>query len=456
MTQKSAWWVAGVFLLLCTILDQWGDTNTRSRLALLNSIREDQSFSIDHYKEWTIDWARTPDGRYYSNKAPGPVFLALPLFFLIDSLVIPSGTERSQRDRLRAVYSERVSQALSLILQVIPFLLVFCWAGRLLRASAVSPSGEAFFAIAFLLGSTVTIFLNTFFGHGLAAVFATALLLSLLDRRWFLAGTFFGWGLLSDYGSGLFLFGALILVWAQPAKERWRAILKFLLGGVVPGTLWVYYHASSFGGVLSLPNRFQNPDFVETGRVAEGWGIFQAYPDPAALFQLLFGPIRGILFTQPWLLIVLALIPAFLKTSGGQGAGRKIALFSGLGFLLLLLMNASFINWHAGGSPGPRYLCAIFPNLAILGAFCWDRWPRARRPLIIGLALTLLFNSLVFGSHRIQNPENVWVWLYFASQVFTTSARMPLIRWGIFLVLTGVILIRAYGVVGDKSVLRQK
>src|SRR3989338_7865785 len=79
--------LSSVFLILCIVLDLWGDTNTRSRLALLHSIKEDRTLRIDSYQHWTIDWARTPDGHYFSNKAPGPVFLALPFYWILDSAI---------------------------------------------------------------------------------------------------------------------------------------------------------------------------------------------------------------------------------------------------------------------------------------------------------------------------------------------------------------------------------
>lgn len=429
MTLSKKVTVSLLFLALTAILDLWGDTNPRSRLALLASLKEDQTFSIDPYKDWTIDWAKATDGHYYSNKAPGPVFLALPFYWILDAFLTHGAPNRLARDEIRSLHAERVSQALSLILQVIPFIALYFWLLHVLESLGLSARALQFFSLAYYFGTTATLFMNTFFGHGLAAVMATGLLLSLINRRWFLAGTLFGWGVLSDYGSALLLPATLIILWMETTGSRFRRFTLFALAGIVPGILWMLYHQTCFGSPWTLPNRFQNPMFVEHQASQALWGIF-SYPRPSALFELLFGPIRGILFTQPWVLLTLLWLPSQLPQPNGPI--RKSVTFLGISFLLLLTMNASFLNWHAGGSPGPRYLCAIFPGFALLGAYFFQQEMKARTPLWIGLSFTLLFAALVYGSHRIQNPEDIPVWRFFFEQVFLSNARMPIMRWIVF------------------------
>lgn len=427
MTLKQQVIVSFCFLFLNLTLDMWGDTNPRSRLALLAAIKEDGTFKIDPYKDWTIDWAQTPDGHYYSNKAPGPALLALPLYWVIDTMWTTGRTDRKERDKLRTKASERISHLLSLILQVLPMISLYFWGMRVLARFSLTPGALQFFSLAYFFGTTATLFMNTYFGHAIAAVFATALLLSVLDNRWFLAGSFFGWGMLSDYGSVLFFPAVAFSLFRDPSRKK---ILKFLLGGMVPGFLWIAYHHICFGNALTLPNRFQNPLFIEPARNLL-WGIF-GFPSFIAFCQLLFGPIRGILFTQPWCLIVVLGLPILLR---GSLEIRKMAFFLTISFGLLLTMNASFFNWHAGGSPGPRYLCAVFPAFAIAGAYLFSRHRKLRPVLVLSLLFTLAFGSLVFASHRLQNPEDTPVWLFFFQQVFLSGARMPVIRLLLFLVI---------------------
>jgi hypothetical protein len=57
--------------------------NVYSRWATLASMAEDRSYAIDNYVSVTADWSRTPDGRYYSNKPPGPMLAGFPLFLAL-------------------------------------------------------------------------------------------------------------------------------------------------------------------------------------------------------------------------------------------------------------------------------------------------------------------------------------------------------------------------------------
>jgi hypothetical protein len=89
---KSAWlWLrkhpllpwAFAFVLLNVIVSQDGESNAGSRFATLQAMAEHGTFQIDRIRDWTGDWSLAPNGHYYSNKAPGPMFLALPMAWLI-------------------------------------------------------------------------------------------------------------------------------------------------------------------------------------------------------------------------------------------------------------------------------------------------------------------------------------------------------------------------------------
>ena len=77
-------WVL-LFVALSLAVTQYGGENAKSRDAALRALTEAHTFSIDNYKEWTLDWAHAPNGHYYSNKAPGAVLLGLPMFAATDA-----------------------------------------------------------------------------------------------------------------------------------------------------------------------------------------------------------------------------------------------------------------------------------------------------------------------------------------------------------------------------------
>lgn len=96
-----------LFLAIQCLVSVEGYTNAYSRWASLAAMVEDHSLHIDRYYQHTIDWARTPRGHYYSNKAPGPALLGYPLFWLMDRVSTRSATTREQRDRERASNIDR-------------------------------------------------------------------------------------------------------------------------------------------------------------------------------------------------------------------------------------------------------------------------------------------------------------------------------------------------------------
>ena len=117
------YWVAA-FVALNLILPQPGNENPASRLATMAAMTESHTLHIDDYVKgplrWTNDWCRAPDGHYYSNKAPGPMLIGYPFFWLLDRLVVqPRGSPVDQiltRQNALPLYNG----VLSILLQVLP------------------------------------------------------------------------------------------------------------------------------------------------------------------------------------------------------------------------------------------------------------------------------------------------------------------------------------------------
>ena len=56
--------------------------NVLSRAAAMLAITENHRLELGPWKSLTVDWARTPEGSYFSNKAPGPILLGAVFFIL--------------------------------------------------------------------------------------------------------------------------------------------------------------------------------------------------------------------------------------------------------------------------------------------------------------------------------------------------------------------------------------
>src|SRR6185312_8272528 len=80
-------WVIA-FVLLNVLVAQDGESNAGSRYATLQAMITQHTFRIDvlpDYKDYTGDWSAPPNGHVYSNKAPGPMFVAYPVAWVLST-----------------------------------------------------------------------------------------------------------------------------------------------------------------------------------------------------------------------------------------------------------------------------------------------------------------------------------------------------------------------------------
>ncbi len=413
-------------------------TNPASRWATLAAMAEEGSFRINSYVASTIDWAQTPDGSFYSNKAPGPMLLGYPVFKVLDWVQVGRIPDRSSRDRTRLLWQGFNLRVLSFLFQIVPFFLLAMFWVRRLEIWKCSRPAIARTMAALLMGNTAIVFLNSYFGHGLAAVCALAMLFAVTGGAWVWTGFFFGLGVLCDYGSALFLLPLLIASRLKVAPLR-----ALVLGGLVPGVLWIGYHTACFTSPFTIATRFQNPAFVDKADQAWNlWGVL-SFPDPRIVFELLFGSARGLLATQPWALIVLAVGAAALYRK--RVLKPQVLVFLIASVLLLLLMNASFGGWHGGNTPGPRYLSAAVAMLAIGVGLVWDGLHARNKALLTAAIVFSVFAHLVFLSVYLDMPhpfEPLWTFYY---REFTgTHAATPIVRLTFGLPIAGYLLFRAF------------
>ena len=405
-----------IFLWLNFISTQDGGHNAMSRFATLHALTQDHTLNIDKYVDYTVDWAKSKsNGHSYSNKAPGAVFLALPVYFVVD------GAERF----FRAVVYKNEPYPLpgyfrktltSYLVQVIPFTLLAIVGWNLLLEMGTPLAGAFFFLLAFLFGNTSAILMNSFFGHGLAAMLFFSGILALQRKDFGFVGFFLGFAALTDYGgvplSLIFIAGYF---WGlhREHPERFfpllpRHCLRLILGALLPATLWISYHTLAFGSPFALPMSQLSPVFIEAKHAESAlWGVIGLIPDPKILYEILLGNHRGILVSQPWILLAVVLLPAL---SSRNRIHVPLVVCTSLSFLLLLYMNTSFEGWHGGAAPGPRYLSMIFPLYAYLVAIYWKFIPPSvQRLLWITLGIALIFRLLVStGSILCPQEENLW------------------------------------------------
>jgi hypothetical protein len=186
-----------------------------------------------------------------------------------------------------------------------------------------------------------------------------------------------------------------------------------------------------------MASQFINPDQIELLPNAALGGIWQIFPPLENIQALTFGPARGLLFTQPWILFTFLLFPIFVLRGPIQ-RGRKLFLWLysmlSLGTLALLWVNAGFSGWHGGYSAGPRYISFILPAWAILAALLWNRAPKYIKFFLAGtLLISILLRSFIYAKGVLAPNEPLWNF-YFKNLHSSTDA----LRISLFLLTLGL------------------
>lgn len=440
------------FLILQFANTQDGGPNAVSRFLTLRSMAEKGSFTIDERVGATSDWSVTPAGHYYSNKAPGPMLLGFPAFFVVDQ--VPRLWEKGFRDEygLRHVPGYFSKTWTSFFNQIVPLLILMALIVRWLTEVKVSRNTQLYFILAAFFGSTVSMYFNNYSGHAFNAVLQLGMLYALVRGRYGWVGFLAGSALLSDYSFVMQIpaFLAALAVAFAARKEFWKPVGRIVAGSIIPGALWIWYHTAAFGSPFLVANHFQNPIFLDTANEAHNLlGIFRI-PRLDILWELLFGSGRGLLVTQPWILFLMPLVFwPFLRKPQASAATDEVsvarqvsAVFSVLSLVGLLIMNSAYGGWQGGGAAGPRYLSGIFLCFAFWIALELDSYPKwLRIGFWLALGVSLLLRAIVYGTTILGPGVDLWKWYIFSE--YSRPTWTPQLRFTIFaLVMIGTWLIQ--------------
>lgn len=431
-------WVL-LFIVLNLAVTQDGEKNPMSRLAALRAISEQGSFQIDRYVDWTIDWSQAPNGHYYSNKAPGGILLAAPVFVPLDWLakIWEKPTENGERGA--PGYFQKT--LLCLILQLIPFGLLVLLMDRILAQAQVPQAGRVFAVLSALFGQTASLFMNSWFGHGFTAIFFLAAALALYRRDYFYLGLAWGLALLSEYSVAITAPALLVAVLVYEKNLRWLPSLA--LGGFGPALLWAWYHYVCFGSPLSLATSYYNPAFNDLAGVPGTiGGTMYLLPQGQALWGLLVGANRGLLPTQPWVLfaVLMAIPPLFFGSQAfhlGGGEERRartsVLIFAFASFAAAIIFNAMVGSWNGGYTAGPRYIAFCLPAISLVVALIWNEggsW--VGRIFWALLAVAIFFRAGIYATTILAPDEPLWPWIF---TKFQQSAKgTEYLRLAIFIV----------------------
>ncbi|HEX7668138.1 MAG TPA: hypothetical protein VF395_01075, partial [Polyangiaceae bacterium] len=385
LDRRLMWSVFALLLVSYAYFFSGGGWNENSRFDLVRSIVDDHTLAIDRYHENTGDKARHGE-HYYSDKAPGLSFLAVPAYALV-RLTHPFF--RTEHDFVVFAVWLVTCLTISVAGAATGALVYRC--GRQLGASS---AGALLAALAYGLGTPAFPLSTMLFGHQLAAlILMSAFLLATGPRdenkdRSTVIVLLCAAAAVVEYptfpvalGIALFHLGPRFLRLSRPARFS-RPTWKALLIAAVPVVALGIYLTVAFGS----PLRVGYDLLSDPGSRAEmhSHGFFGvSYPKLAVIGLLLGSHTRGLLIYSPVLFLA---FPGFLEALFSEGdpergiseedrRRRRTALLALSVVVYFVLFVSSYEWWAGGASFGSRHLAPMLPFLALPVALVASRRP---------------------------------------------------------------------------------
>lgn len=368
-----------LLLAYAYVLPRWADWSQTSRLNLVRALVEQGTVRIDAYVDNTGDYALY-NGHAYTDKAPGPSFLGLPVYAaalpIVEHPAVSSRLERMasggalagtlnpegsglRTDKVREFVAQYL---LTLVVIALPAAAAGALLYYFLQMFHLSRRLRLLITLGYGLATPAATYAGNFYSHQLAATLclvAFALLVWLRQgqggaARALLIGLLLGYAVISEYPTAL--IAAALGIYALVLLPRGR-VAWIIAGGLLPVALLAAYNLTAFN--TPLPVGYAHSalwqDQHQTGFVSI------TYPRFEALWGLTFGTFRGLFVRAPWLLLAL---PGFALWwwSGQRRAEFWVTLVSATG---IILFYASSVMWWGGFGAGPRYIIPAIPFLAL-------------------------------------------------------------------------------------------
>jgi hypothetical protein len=213
-------------------------------------------------------------------------------------------------------------------------------------------------------------------------------------RQSLLAGLLAGWTVVLDYTGVVVLaaLGAYALArwWALPSgQRRLRALVLFGAGAAASLSVLAAYQWLAFGNPLIPAQRYMPPTaYSQYGY--NGMGL----PRLDLLWETAFGPRFGLFTSAP--LLLLALVPTWLRPRGRLVGTRELWLILGLTLATFVFTAANQFAWLQFNS-GVRHVVPAVPFVFLLAAGVLARMPV---PLAAGVGVVGVYWSWCLAMYR--------------------------------------------------------
>jgi hypothetical protein len=404
------WWhfllFAVIYLYAFPYFDRLRNANEMPRILMTKAIVDRGVLNIDrgmNELQSVSDTSVAPSGHRYPNKAPGPSFLAVPVYGVCKLLGLKS---------LRTV-----TWAFRATVVTVPALLFLPLFYRFSRRFTVSEQARRVALVAFALGSQAFPYALLFMSHALATAFlgvgfvAAVRLVRDRAQRWYRAALLSGFAcamaVMMDYQSVMAatVIGLYVLI---RGSGRVRNVAWMAAGALPPAAILAVYQKVAFGSFARTGYDFGVDPSTKSGFM----GIIGF--NKAALTSTFIMPSNGILVLAPWVLLALVGGVAIARSRAArthQGAEAVVCAVIGIAYLLFL---SSLLPYMARGGwcVGPRYMTVAMPFvawLAAVGMQAAERWAATRvlaLSLVVASATIFVVGGTTFPHwpDRLLNP----------------------------------------------------
>ncbi|MBF0521785.1 MAG: hypothetical protein HQL24_01890 [Candidatus Omnitrophica bacterium] len=408
-------------LLFCTIffayayfLQGRGGWGTTVRFDFVYAVAEKGTLQIDDYHENTGDKAYFKE-HFYLDKAPGGVFLGIPVYFIIKSaanilhLPIPQDPNNTF-----------VTSLITLLAVSLPSALFIIYFFRFINSFAKKTIYALWLALAYGLATLAFPYSTLFHGHHIAAIcsfISFGMIFDMKRKKAFenfpllLAGILAGYSIISEYQTGLILIG--LSVYLTTILDQKKKLLYYGLGIFLSLIPLFIFNKLCFQNIFHLGyNYCWFPEYY--AKTKQGiFGINISSFNVAHLYGITFSPYRGLFYFSPFLALAFVGLCFLFRQRQLRKEGILLTFLS----LAYILWFSSYFGWYSGWCFGPRYLIPILPFLTFPIIFFLNGFSHRPFMLLLFKALALIsFIYILMGTavnpefipHLIARPLQDW------------------------------------------------
>jgi hypothetical protein len=378
--RKSAFLLfALIYLYAFPYFDRLRSANEMPRTLMTQEIVDRGTFRIDaRLGEMgsRFDTSLGADGHWYSNKAPGPSFLAVPVYLGVKLFRATSLMASTWAFRVFAV--------------TLPAVLFLPFFYRLCGRFAPDEWSRRLALCAYALGSSALPYGMLFMSHALAAVtaggsFVAAVTLARGQTHrpkltgW-VCGLLAGLAVMMDYQTVIASVAVAAYLLAK-GIQRLRNLAMLALGAAPAALALAAYHKVCFGSPLSTPLSSATDTVTRRGFL----GLVG--PSKESFAAVILEPSNGLIVLMPWTLLALVGIVAVAASRIRRltaGAEMITCVVVVAGYLMMMgSLVPSFAR--SGWCVGPRYMTAALPFLAWMACAGFS----VLRPYLVGRVVAL-------------------------------------------------------------------